>query len=324
MKSELEPITKYLPDFIKSLGDGSKKYRGIETGIEPLDKLTNGLSGMVLLSGLSGIGKTSMATQIATSTILTNRDTCNVPVLFYSLEMSTRDLITSFLQNCAHQLGYSLTSDQITNSSDAEGKVEESYNLFKEKVAPSLYIVTEAPKAIVGPNTIRSMLSDVEEIKSTHNCDDVLVVIDSIQDIVDTTHANQTQAEVQCCNDLTILIASTGCTVLAIGQKNKGSTKSYDHYGDTMGSVAFIHKSNNVLLLNSLKEVAQKKGLLPAKNSALSSLAKYTDKTKKSPLELRQIKGRFAGSGHIPVVFHLDKGYFDWVLDPNASDILGK
>src|ERR1017187_8557605 len=63
--TEPKPSSLYLPEYYQSLGDGSRKYFGIETGIKSLDNATLGLDGLIVLGGIAGRGKTSFALQFA-------------------------------------------------------------------------------------------------------------------------------------------------------------------------------------------------------------------------------------------------------------------
>lgn len=331
----LSPLNSLLSDYRKSLGAGVKPCRGIATGIKEIDNLSHGLTGLVLLSGLSAVGKTSLAVQLATSTIAHNQG--NVAVLFYSLEMPRDNLLTSFIEVSAHLSGHAdiLTRDDIElHGNDPELPVnkrkalDSALDYFQNHIAEHLFILdssrgTPTVLPTTKPNGIVSILSDINEIKSVYKANQVLVVIDSIQDMVDTNNANQVQSEVALCNNLSTLISKTNCAVLAIGQKNKSSIKSSDHYGDTMGSVAYIHKSDIVWLLNTTHEVAMKKGLLPSKARQVDSAMRHASSTGKTPLELYQLKGRYGGTGSVHLTFHNKYSWFEPGIDKSYSDIFG-
>ena len=68
--TELRPITSLFADHKESLGDGSKKYRGLETGIKEIDEMSQGLDGFVLLAARAGTGKTTLAMQLALGVIM--------------------------------------------------------------------------------------------------------------------------------------------------------------------------------------------------------------------------------------------------------------
>src|SRR3990172_8330412 len=80
-----KPTSDYLEEYIASLGDGTKNMIGIETGLGELDRATLGLDGLIVLGGIAGKGKTSLALQLAF-------DACakGTPVIYYSLEMPRR------------------------------------------------------------------------------------------------------------------------------------------------------------------------------------------------------------------------------------------
>jgi replicative DNA helicase len=82
-----KPAREFLEPYYKTLGDGTLELLGIKTGIAELDKKTLGLDGLIVLGGIAGQGKTSLALQLAF-------DACELgtPTIFYSLEMPKRAL----------------------------------------------------------------------------------------------------------------------------------------------------------------------------------------------------------------------------------------
>src|SRR3990167_3071331 len=76
-----------LDDYLHSL-DGEASASGLRTGIADLDYLTGGLQpgNLVMVGGVTTIGKTALALQIATQVAATQ------PVLFLSLEMTRKEL----------------------------------------------------------------------------------------------------------------------------------------------------------------------------------------------------------------------------------------
>src|SRR5690554_6189482 len=91
-----QPSTSYLNDYYQTLGDGQFALIGIETGFKEIDKATLGLSGVIVLGGVAGQGKTTLALQL--SYMASERGT---PVLFYSLEMPRRAVFTKILNRLA-------------------------------------------------------------------------------------------------------------------------------------------------------------------------------------------------------------------------------
>jgi len=59
-----EPPSEDLGAYYKTLGDGTLDLLGIKTGIAELDEKTLGLDGLIVLGGIAGQGKTSLALQL--------------------------------------------------------------------------------------------------------------------------------------------------------------------------------------------------------------------------------------------------------------------
>ena len=91
-----KPSSEYLADYVKGLGDGTRPLIGIPSGFKRLDALMLGLDGLMVLAGIPGKGKTSLALQMAFSAC-----EAGAPVLFYSLEMPRRAIYTKVLSRLA-------------------------------------------------------------------------------------------------------------------------------------------------------------------------------------------------------------------------------
>jgi len=227
---QLHPIAGDLSDYQASLGDGSKEYRGLVTGFTDVDNLVSGLDRFILLAGRSGAGKTTLASQLALGVA------SHTPVLFYSLEMAKNDIITMFIQTLAKGL---YRNDIELNGNDPELPKDKKDMLAQalkdlEPLAKNIYIrdATQGIPRIADTKDANSIYT-VESLKQRHNSERVLVVIDSVQDIVPMA-SNQVQAEIQTVQELTEVQQKTGATILVVAQKNKGSINSRQlrrHYG---------------------------------------------------------------------------------------------
>lgn len=100
---KLTPINAFLSDYKAELGDGSKTYRGLETGFKAIDDMLSGLDKFILLAGRSGAGKTTLALQLALG--VARKGT---PVLIYSLEMNRSEIISKLVQAMASTMGNKL------------------------------------------------------------------------------------------------------------------------------------------------------------------------------------------------------------------------
>ena len=85
-------------DRLKELSESGSDISGLSTGLRDLDKFINGLnrSDLVLLAARPGMGKTSMALNVALNVAKKNPQKT---VAFFSLEMSKEQLVTRLISN---------------------------------------------------------------------------------------------------------------------------------------------------------------------------------------------------------------------------------
>ncbi len=297
----------------KTLGDGSKEMSGLTSGFAPLDELTGGLEGLCLLAGRSGAGKTTLAVQVAVGVAEQG-----IPVIFYSLEMRQADLITKLVQNISQQL-YRSDIDLRGNSKDLEDDKKKNLSSALStltKLSNRMYIEdnrTGSPAPLTGD---KSMLKQVIAVKKAHQTDDVLVVVDSVQDIV-PEGSSELSSERGVMNALVELEHKTGATILLIAQKNKSSVSSSDSYGDVMGSMSFIHKPNLVLDLASANEIMHKAVINKTtgwtrekvKNMHVD-MEKQARYGKPKPMFISVLKGRYTSARTLNLAFYAVYGYF--------------
>ena len=332
---KIHPLSADLQEYKNSLGDGSREFRGLATGFNEIDEVIGGLDRFILLAGRSGAGKTTLALQLALGVAQSK------PVLIYSFEMSRNEIITSLVKATAHRLGleglYTKTIELQGNNPNLDPKVADTIaqSLTElDRTGERLFIKdsSQGIPSILPYNTDNTdkgkdpkkptIYDDIEQVKKLCKSDDVLVLIDSVQDVVDTQKANQVQAEIEAVSDLTILQQRTGATILVTAQKNKGSVKSTDSYGDVMGSMAFIHKPNTVLELHTFKEViarADKNDKTDLKDLA-DEIERGAKQGNCKPMMLEIVKGRFTGQGELPLRFYGAYGYFEAGIDKNYKD----
>ena len=324
-QTKLEKATKLLPlsndleQYRQELGDGSKTYRGLVTGFNEVDDLVSGLDRFILLAGRSGAGKTTLATQLTLGVAE------HTPVLFYSLEMSKGEITTMMIQVLAKGL--------YRNEIELQGNDPNLPLLSKQKLdtaftgltelAPNVYIkdATTGIPRIADPKDANSIFNTVEALKAKHKAERVLVVVDSVQDIVPLT-ANQVQAEIQTVQELTEVQQKTGATILVIAQKNKGSINSVDSYGDVMGSMSFIHKPNTVLEIITPKELlAKSKGDPKQAQEIEQNIEADAKDGYAKPMYLNIIKGRYTGTSAIPLQYYGAYGYYEGGKSKRYQDV---
>ena len=324
----IHPLNADLQEYKNSLGDGSRPFRGLASGFNEIDNIIGGLDRFILLAGRSGAGKTTLALQLALGVAQ------KTPVIIYSFEMSRNEIITSLLKATAHRLGldglYTKTVELQGNDPNLDPKVakiiEQSLTEL-DRTGERVFIKDSSqgiPKILPmqGDKSV-TIFDDIEQVKKRFNTNEVLVLIDSVQDVVNTQNPNQVQAEIEAVNALTILQQKTGATILVTAQKNKGSVNSQDSYGDVMGSMSFIHKPNTVIELVTLTEMINKAD--KGDKERLQELANEIEQDAKQgnckPMFLNVIKGRFTGTQALPLKFYGAYGYFEAGKDKNYNDI---
>lgn len=254
-----------LPGYYKTLGDGSRKLIGIETGLADLDRATMGLSGVIVLGGIAGQGKTSLALQIA-------YETCEkgTPIIFYSLEMPKRAIYTKIL-NRLSRVGY----DDILlkgkpyltpQSTDLEGKEVNFSHLFSkdeaealsqaksrlEKVGDRLYI--RSRERDEAPINFKTLENEINLVKAKHNAEKVLVVIDHLQVFtLEERVADQIQKESKLIDGFKGVSEKTDTPILLISQKNKAGF-SNSGLESIKGSVDIVYLADIVMFLESEAE----------------------------------------------------------------------
>lgn len=317
--TRLLPLTNELEQYRQELGDGSKTFRGLVTGFNEVDDLISGLDRFILLAGRSGAGKTTLATQLALGVAT------HTPVLFYSLEMSKGEITTMMLQVLAKGLyrnDIELRGNDPELQADKQTKLDTAFNKLAE-LAGNVYIkdATTGIPRIADPNDANSIYNTAEALKAKHQAERVLVVVDSVQDIVPLT-ANQVQAEIQTVQELTEVQQKTGATILVIAQKNKGSINSVDSYGDVMGSMSFIHKPNTVLEIITPKELlAKSKGDPKQAQEIEQNIEADAKDGYAKPMYLNIIKGRYTGTSAIPLQYYGAYGYYEGGKSKRFSDV---
>ena len=265
-----KPAGEYLEPYYKTLGDGTLELLGIKTGLAELDKKTLGLDGLIVLGGIAGQGKTSLALQLAF-----NACELGTPTIFYSLEMPRRAIFTKILNRLArvrysdillkgrqyldetkqnkNLLGESvdfhslLTKEQADNLKEAKGKLTKTSDKF--------YLRTRESKE---PDiTFESVEREINLIKAEHNnADKVLVVIDHLQVFNAGEYKDQIDKEGRLITGFKGITERTGATIMLISQKNKAGFTSKG-LQTIKGSVDIVYLADVVMFLEGEKEKEQ-------------------------------------------------------------------
>ncbi len=300
----LGPITDGLDAYLHDMGNGSREYEGLCTGINTIDHLIGGINRFVLLAARSGTGKSTLAMQMAIGVIETEQ----VPVIYYSFEMPANDITTLALQNLRRGYEQKLSRHQIvmqgnsTLKSDVTAAIQESAAALRE-LGGMLFVVD----ASAGDPTTERMSADIDQVRKATGATNVLVIIDSIQDLIKPGNSGSTAAEAETAQKIVELQMETEATFLAISQKAKGANLD-DPYAAVLGSVSLIHKPTAVVELISVYDM-----LRACKDAdALRNYRKLADAAgMPRPVVARVIKGRHNGSGHASLKFYGPHAYFE-------------
>ena len=266
-----KPASEFLEPYYKTLGDGSLELLGIKTGIAELDKKTLGLDGLIVLGGIAGQGKTSLALQLAF-------DACELgtPTIFYSLEMPRRAIFTKILNRLA-QVRYSdillkgrQYLDETRQDKNLLGEDTDFYNLLTEDQAEKLATAkTELAKASdkfylrsreskETDINFESVEREINLIKAEHKADKVLVVIDHLQVFnAGDNYKDQIDREGKLITGFKGISERTGATIVLISQKNKAGFTSRG-LQTIKGSVDIVYLADVVMFLESDNEKENK------------------------------------------------------------------
>jgi KaiC/GvpD/RAD55 family RecA-like ATPase len=239
--------------------------------------------------------------------------------------MGKSEILTMLLQVLAKGLyrnDIELRGNDPKLASDIKTKLDTAFTDL-QALAKNIYIrdaSTGIPR-IADPKDANSIYNTVESLKQKHNAERILVVVDSVQDIVPLTN-NQIQAEVQTVQELTEVQQKTGATILVVAQKNKGSINSVDSYGDVMGSMSFIHKPNTVIEIVTAKELLAKSKDNSAQAKEIeANIEADTKDGYAKPMYLNIIKGRYTGTSAIPLQYYGAYGYYEGGKTSKYNDV---
>lgn len=238
-EKKIVPVGGFLEKYYKTLGNGTLELLGIKTGWDKLDQATLGLDGMIVLGGIAGQGKTSLALQLAF-------DVCEqgTPALFYSLEMPKRAIFTKILnrlaevkyadillngrlylddawleknpaaeKNDSHSL---LTKEQIGRLHEAKDRLKQSGNRF--------YLRTrESKEAEIDFDSVEK---EINEVRANHNAGKVLVAVDHLEVFKAGDYKDQIDKEGKLITGFKGITERTGATIILISQKNRAGFTS--------------------------------------------------------------------------------------------------
>lgn len=288
----LKPLTEHIEGYLKGLGDGSRKLEGLSTGCAEIDELIGGLNRFVIMAARAGTGKSTLAVQLGLGVLQTE----HIPVIYYSFEMSRANVMTMMMQNLRRGEDYRLGRNEIVldgrapRSTTSKAAIAGATKALIE-VASMWYTVDTAD----GAPTLENLEQQILGVKTAHNASNVLVIIDSIQDLVKPDGNGATQAEAATMQRIVEIQQVTNATFLAISQKAKGGNVD-DPYAGVLGSVALMHKPTTVVELRGVHDLIRQ-----VKDSyALGVYRKLADLSDvPRPVVMSVLKGRNNGYGNV-------------------------
>ena len=188
---------------------------GVPTGLVDLDNLLGGLhnSNLIILAGRPGMGKTALATCIATNVAehfkeLNKKNPEKKSVAFFSLEMSSAELAGRILSNYAQIAGNRISSGKVT--------VPEF-----EKLAESIKNLNELPLMVdeTPGVTVTAIKNRARRMKRDKSHGLGLIVIDYLQLIEESGRAeNRVQALSEMTRALKVMAKELNVPVIVLSQ----------------------------------------------------------------------------------------------------------
>ncbi len=205
----LVPIRDVMVDTYKHLGDISgpdrEKFVGAKTGFPELDAITGGMnnSDLVILAARPGMGKTSLALNLATNVSRRSGRT----VAIYSLEMSMEQLVSRMLSTEALVDSHKLRTGRLDNKE--WGRIANSADVLS---AMNIYL-SEATGI-----TVSQMKAQLRRIKNLG-----MVVIDYLQ-LMDAPLKSDNRVLVisEITRSLKLMAKELNIPVLLLSQLNRG------------------------------------------------------------------------------------------------------
>lgn len=226
-------------DRFQKLAEDKDAYRGIQTGLIRLDKLTNGLqkSDLIVLAARPGMGKTSLAMNIVENAALNNGKVCVV----FSLEMPEVQIIQRLL------CGYAGVSMAKALSGQLDQNDWKKLTKAAEKMRKSRIYIDDSSR--VTPSEIQSKC---RRIKAKNNGQLDLVMIDYIQLMSngkENSEQNRTQVVADITRELKIMAKELNVPVIALSQLRRMQTKE-PQLSDLRESGAIEQDADIVMFIN--------------------------------------------------------------------------
>ena len=252
----------------KTLG---REHAGLKLGMKELDDSFRGFFGVNVLGGIPSGGKTTLALQMAFTVAEKN----NVPVLFYSLEQTEREMMTKLYNRFSgvgmydiqdkgdkyldedrkikpNKLGGEVDYEEYSNSNPNDyltlGQVKKLDEADKRVAStPNFYIIEATDKKPVTAETIEV---DIKQKQKEHNTEHILVVVDNLQDFNTDTSIELKAKMDKAMTNFKDIYVRTGATFLVLSQKNR-SSKGGATQSSFMGSAGIEYKAEIALIIKT-------------------------------------------------------------------------
>lgn len=181
---------------------------GLETGFTDFDKLTSGLQNgdLIVIAGRPGMGKTSIAMNIAEHASIHN----NIPVAIFSLEMPTHQIIKKMISSYGEINSEKLRKGNL-NESDWE-----NFNHAVQAFQNSTILLDETPA--ISPIEVRAKCRRIK--RKYENLG--LIVIDYLQLMTtNEKYENKVQEIAKISSSLKSLAKELNIPIIAISQLNR-------------------------------------------------------------------------------------------------------
>jgi replicative DNA helicase len=299
--SRPRPITDYLEEYYGTLGDGEVEYIGLRTGFEGLDRATLGLDGVIVLGGIAGVGKTSLALQISVGVC-----ELGTPTLYYSLEMPRRAIITKILSRLAKVRYGEILLKGRRYLTEQELEEEDFYRLLSKEQAERLkeardrlceigsrfYVRTrEQGEAEINFEVVEQ---EINFLKAEHRVERVFVVIDHLQVFNVERYSDQIDKENRLIAGFKGISERTNATMLLISQKNKAGFYRTGLQA-IKGSVDIVYLADVVMFLEG--ENGEKQG-------EEEEYIAHLDTARATPIDLVIDKNRYGAPRTIKLLFN--------------------
>lgn len=228
-------------DKFQKLDKNKDSFRGVQTGLIKLDRLTNGLqkSDLIVLAARPGMGKTSLAMNIVENAALNNDKVCVV----FSLEMPEVQIIQRLLCGFA---GVSM-ADALAGGGKLSSNDWKKLTKAAEKLRKSRIFIDDSSRV-----TPAEILSKCRRIKAKNNGQLDLVMIDYIQLMSSgkkSADQNRTQEVADITRELKIMAKELDVPVIALSQLRRMQTKE-PQLSDLRESGAIEQDADIVMFIN--------------------------------------------------------------------------